>query len=94
MSTDAFNPGDDPIKLRAEAPATRAVDARDRGTRRRILELTKAEHGFASAERDFMQAMQEYKQSSGRMFPTWSEVLEVLRDLGYQREGGSRPPAA
>ena len=29
-----------------------------------------------------MQAMQEYKQSSGRMFPTWSEVLEVLQGLG------------
>jgi hypothetical protein len=29
--------------------------------------------------------MQEYKQSSGRMFPTWSEVLEVLRGLGYAK---------
>ena len=29
--------------------------------------------------------MQEYKKSSGRMFPTWSEVLEVLRSLGYQK---------
>jgi hypothetical protein len=32
-----------------------------------------------------MQAMHEYKQSSGRMFPTWSEVLEVLRSLGYEK---------
>ena len=30
-----------------------------------------------------MNAMQEYKQRSGRMFPTWSEVLEVLTSLGY-----------
>ena len=29
--------------------------------------------------------MHDYKQSSGRMFPTWSEVLEVLRDLGYEK---------
>jgi hypothetical protein len=29
--------------------------------------------------------MQAYKQSSGRMFPTWSEVLEVLQGLGYQK---------
>ncbi len=32
-----------------------------------------------------MQAMHDYKQRSGRMFPTWSEVLEVLRDLGYEK---------
>jgi hypothetical protein len=94
MSTAAFNPGDDPIKLRAEAPAARAVNARDRGPRRRILEPTKAEHGFASAESEFMQAMQDYKQSSGRMFPTWSEVLEVLKALGYLKVAGGRPPAA
>ena len=37
------------------------------------------------AEREFMQAMHDYKHSSGRMFPTWSEVLEVLRDLGYEK---------
>lgn len=37
------------------------------------------------AEREFMQAMQDYKQSSGRMFPTWSEVLEVLKTLGYAK---------
>jgi len=41
------------------------------------------------AEMEFMQAMQEYKQKSGRMFPTWSEVLEVLRSLGYEKPGRS-----
>lgn len=32
-----------------------------------------------------MLAMNEYKRSSGRMFPTWSEVLEVLQGLGYEK---------
>jgi hypothetical protein len=32
-----------------------------------------------------MHAMQDYKKSSGRMFPTWSEVLEVLQGLGYEK---------
>jgi hypothetical protein len=32
-----------------------------------------------------MAAMQRYKESSGRMFPTWSEVLEVLQSLGYRK---------
>ncbi len=30
-------------------------------------------------------AMNEYKRTSGRMFPTWSEVLEVLQGLGYEK---------
>ena len=30
-----------------------------------------------------MRAMDDYKRDSGRMFPTCSEVLEVIRDLGY-----------
>ena len=29
--------------------------------------------------------MDDYKRRSGRMFPTWSEVLEVIRDLGYRK---------
>jgi hypothetical protein len=33
--------------------------------------------------------MNEYKQKSGRMFPTWSEVLEVLRSLGYEKFAGT-----
>jgi hypothetical protein len=30
-----------------------------------------------------MQAMDAYKRKNGRMFPTCSEILEVIRDLGY-----------
>ncbi len=32
-----------------------------------------------------MRAMDDYKRDSGRMFPTCSEVLEVIRALGYVR---------
>ncbi|WP_406701017.1 hypothetical protein V5E97_19715 [Singulisphaera sp. Ch08] len=39
----------------------------------------------SSLESEFMLAMQAYKKSSGRMFPTWSEVLEVLQSLGYRK---------
>jgi hypothetical protein len=44
------------------------------------------ERDHSDAEIEFLQAMQEYKRSSGRMFPTWSEVLEVLRRLGSSRD--------
>jgi hypothetical protein len=47
----------------------------------------------SNAETDFMEAMKAYKQASGRMFPTWSEALEVLHSLGYEKVGaGPRPP--
>ena len=36
-------------------------------------------------ELEFVKAMHEYKHASGRMFPTWSEVLEVLQNLGYRK---------
>jgi hypothetical protein len=38
------------------------------------------------AELQFSRAMEDYKRRSGRMFPTWSEVLEVLRSLGYEKQ--------
>ena len=39
----------------------------------------------AEDEREFQSAMDEYKRRSGRQFPTWSEILEVLRSLGYAK---------
>jgi hypothetical protein len=32
-----------------------------------------------------MNALDEYKRVNGRMFPTCSEVLEVLKKLGYEK---------
>ena len=32
-----------------------------------------------------MRAMDQYKRDNRRPFPTWSEVLEVLRALGYRK---------
>src|SRR3569833_2218413 len=76
---------------RAVAQATRATEARGRSGRRRLVDPTTCERDYSAAEWEFMQAMQEYKRRSGRMFPTWSEVLEVLQGLGYVKDPG---PAA
>ena len=32
-----------------------------------------------------MSALDDYKRRSGRMFPTCSEILEVLKALGYEK---------
>jgi hypothetical protein len=70
----------------ASARASRAGRARAASGRRRLMDPTTCERDYTAAEWEFMQAMQAYKQSSGRMFPTWSEVLEVLESLGYTRK--------
>jgi len=70
---------------RATEQATRAANARQQSGRRRFVDPTTSEREYTEAEMEFMLAMNEYKQQSGRMFPTWSEVLEVLRSLGYEK---------
>lgn len=60
-------------------------EPRRKAQRRRHIDPTTCERDYSDAEVEFMKAMDEYKQSSGRMFPTCSEVLEVLGSLGYVR---------
>lgn len=54
--------------------------------RRRQIDPTTCERDYSGDEIEFMRAMDDYKRKSGRQFPTWSEVLEVVRSLGYKRE--------
>ncbi|HVJ86631.1 MAG TPA: hypothetical protein VM452_13360 [Caulifigura sp.] len=53
--------------------------------RRRQIDPTTCERDYQPDEVEFMRAMDDYKRRSGRPFPTWSEVLEVVRDLGYRK---------
>ena len=53
--------------------------------RRRQIDPTTCEREYNASEIEFMQAMDEYKHASGRMFPTCSEILEVVRNLGYSK---------
>ena len=53
--------------------------------RRRHIDPTTCERDYNEQEIEFMRAMDDYKHASGRMFPTCSEVLEVIRGLGYHQ---------
>lgn len=53
--------------------------------RRRQIDPTTCERDYSGQEVEFMRAMDDYKRRSGRQFPTWSEVLEVIRSLGYRQ---------
>lgn len=35
---------------------------------------------------EFIAAIEEYKKRHNRPFPTWSEILKILTDLGYRRD--------
>ena len=59
-------------------------DRRQQGERRRQVDPTTCERDYSDEEITFMKAMDLYKRANRRPFPTWSEVLEVLRALGYR----------
>lgn len=76
--------------VRRKAPVSRASGKpRDR---RACQERAKSEPDYTSEEVAFSTAMDRYKRTTGRKFPTWSEALSVLKSLGYAKvtlaEGG------
>lgn len=75
-------------RVRKDAPVravNRQEDDRRQVERRRQIDPTTCERDYKDEEIEFMMAIDDYKRRSGRQFPTWSEVLEVLRDLGYRK---------
>ena len=66
-------------------------DRRQQGERRRQIDPTTCERDYNDDEILFMKAMDQYKRDNRRPFPTWSEVLEVLRALGYRKVAEPTP---
>jgi IS5 family transposase len=71
-----------------------AVDRREdtglerrRGPGRRLSDDRRnAEEGEMSAEQyEFVMAIDTYKKVNKRMYPSWTEVLEVVMQLGYRK---------
>lgn len=68
---------------RRDETAEPKLERRQKVNRRRQIDPTTCERDYSDQEVEFMNALDDYKRKSGRMFPTCSEVLEVIRDLGY-----------
>jgi hypothetical protein len=66
-----------------EGTAAPKLERRQKVNRRRQIDPTTCERDYTELEVEFMNALDDYKRKSGRMFPTCSEVLEVIRSLGY-----------
>jgi len=66
---------------------------RQRGPgRRRSDERKSAEEGQMSDEQfEFLMAIYEYQRKNTRPFPTWTEVLEVIKALGYRKVAEPQP---
>lgn len=65
---------------------------RRKGQRRRQIDPTTCERDYTGDELEFMRALDEYKRNSRRMFPTCSEILEVVRSLGYVKLANDDSP--
>ena len=65
----------------------RKLERREKVNRRRQIDPTTCERDYSTDEVELMNAMNDYKRRSGRMFPTCSEILEVIRNLGYSKPG-------
>ena len=61
----------------------RSGDDRRVGQRRAPRNINAYELG--GDELEFIQAIGAHKERTGRAFPTWSEVLGILRSLGYEK---------
>ncbi len=54
--------------------------------RRRSDDRRSAEEGEMTTEQfEFVMAIETYKKVNKRMYPTWTEVLEVINQLGYRK---------
>jgi hypothetical protein len=71
------------------SPATDAPGDFDRrrGPGRRLSDFTRsAEEGEMTREQFlFLMAIDEFKKANDKAYPTWTDVLEVVRLLGYRK---------
>jgi hypothetical protein len=65
---------------------TTGLERRRGPGRRRSDDRRIAEEGEMSAEQfEFVMAVEAYKKVNKRLYPTWTEVLEVINQLGYRK---------
>ena len=53
-------------------------------THKRPLQGSNVGSDYRDDEIKFMMAVEKYKREKNRPFPTWTEILEIARSLGYR----------
>lgn len=76
-----------PIDRRAlSKPSAAALERRRGPGRRRSDFMRSAEEGELTSEQFmFVMAIEEFKRANGVSYPAWTDVLEVMRLLGYRK---------
>ncbi|NIA17402.1 MAG: hypothetical protein GWO86_03540 [Planctomycetes bacterium] len=84
----------DAVKERRKAVVDRRLNLdRRRGPgKRRSDDRRSAEEGQMTDEQfEFVTAIDEYKRVNQKPFPTWTEVLEVIKAMGYRKIAEPQP---
>ena len=84
VRTDRRKP-EEQRKDSAHSLSEKKLERRKKVQRRRQIDPTTCERDYSMEQVEFMTALDDYKRNSGRMFPTCSEILEVLLGLGYAK---------
>lgn len=69
-------------------PGAKRAAAANRDPLDDILEPERSAPALAEVDAEvleFIEAVDRFKKQHGRPFPSWSEVLLILRQLGYRR---------
>ena len=75
-----------PERRVADRRETTGLERRRGPGRRRSDDRKAAEEGEMTDEQfEFCMAIETYKKVNKRLYPTWTEVLEVVRQLGYRK---------
>lgn len=83
------------IDRRAVVDRRIGLDRRRGPGKRRTEARRAAEEGEMTAEQfDFLRAINDYKSVNKRPFPTWTEVLDIMKALGYRKVAESSDIAA
>lgn len=67
-----------PVERRSGIDRRSGLERRDTGKRG-------GEYDLDEDTMEFIRAVGAFKERTGRAFPTWSEILQILRDLGYEK---------
>jgi hypothetical protein len=59
--------------------------------RRKRIDPTTFEKQYTDEELEFMNAMQRFKERTGKQFPTHGEVIKVAASLGYRKVLADEP---
>jgi len=83
---DAPEPGQGPDRRKSKGVSPTGLERR-RGPGRRLSDFARAaEEGELTHEQfHFVAAIDAFKRANGKTYPQWTEVLEVVRLLGYRK---------